>query len=276
MSVPKSRRGGAYIMVLTVTMLLFTLVSVVLSVTTVSRRVTSYYHDHIGLYDLAIAGNEQALLLLRQYFDSSRRAAVSEQAWAQIKSEAHAGIGFVVENGRLRLDTTTYERFKQFFAKEAMRSVITPALDDIFDYEEVRRTPSIPFGKVHRLTWSLDAAIDIGERIVTDSYRAYTDLRPAVNQVYIHTNVRKYIGDVLSHWAIVEATLNWEAYGYRVILINAHTILELELAGVIFPIRPMPGGGLLLILDDFTLTMVESMRVERLRIERWGTPIAET
>jgi len=62
----KSRKGNAYIMVMIATMAMLTLISVVLLVTVSSRDTTARYSNFMGLYDLAIAGNEQVLFLLQQ------------------------------------------------------------------------------------------------------------------------------------------------------------------------------------------------------------------
>ena len=62
----KSNSGGAYIMTLTVAMLLMTLVLSVLTITVNSRRVTERYGYFLGLYDLAVAGNAQVFLALQQ------------------------------------------------------------------------------------------------------------------------------------------------------------------------------------------------------------------
>jgi len=62
----KSRKGNAYIMVMVATMAMLMLISVVLLVTVSSRQTTARYANFTGLYDLAIAGNEQALFLLQQ------------------------------------------------------------------------------------------------------------------------------------------------------------------------------------------------------------------
>ena len=71
----KSRQGGAYIMVLTVAMLLIALVLSVLTVTINSRRVTARYGYFFGLYDLAVAGNEQVFFILRRGLSVYREAA---------------------------------------------------------------------------------------------------------------------------------------------------------------------------------------------------------
>ena len=53
-------------MVLTVSMLVLTLVLTVLTISITSRRVSARYAYFYGLYDLAVAGNEQAYFFIRQ------------------------------------------------------------------------------------------------------------------------------------------------------------------------------------------------------------------
>ena len=62
----KSRKGNAYIIVIIAAMVMLFLVSVVFSITANSRRATARYAHFTGLYDLAVAGNQQALVLLQQ------------------------------------------------------------------------------------------------------------------------------------------------------------------------------------------------------------------
>jgi len=77
----KSQKGNAYILVMMAAMAMLLLVSATLLVTANSRQATARYTHFAGLYDLAVAGNQQALVLLqqggmnnlRQYFTPQRQ-----------------------------------------------------------------------------------------------------------------------------------------------------------------------------------------------------------
>ena len=45
---------------------------VVLTITASSRRITSHYENYYGLYDLAVAGNEQAFFIIERAFSQNR------------------------------------------------------------------------------------------------------------------------------------------------------------------------------------------------------------
>ncbi|MCL2198416.1 MAG: hypothetical protein FWB80_05795 [Defluviitaleaceae bacterium] len=62
----KSTRGGAYILVVMSSLLILTLVLTALTVTATSRNITARYGYFHGMYDLAVAGNEQVFLLMQQ------------------------------------------------------------------------------------------------------------------------------------------------------------------------------------------------------------------
>ena len=58
--------GGAYVFVLTVMLGLFLMITAVIGVTASSRRISGHYIQFAGIYDLALAGNERAFLLLQR------------------------------------------------------------------------------------------------------------------------------------------------------------------------------------------------------------------
>jgi len=60
-----NQRGNAYIFVLVAVLMMTMLAGVALVVTARARQVSSYYIEFAGLYDLAVAGNEQALFSLQ-------------------------------------------------------------------------------------------------------------------------------------------------------------------------------------------------------------------
>jgi hypothetical protein len=75
-----NRRGSAYIFVLAAALLIVLLVTAALTVSIVSRRVTSYYPDFFSLYDLAATGNEQAFLYLYESMEAQERTMAQLQS----------------------------------------------------------------------------------------------------------------------------------------------------------------------------------------------------
>jgi len=246
MPISKTRRGGAYISVLAATMLIIMLAAIVLSVTAVSRRLTARYSDTIGLFDLAVAGNEQAFFLLRQPIDSHKEE-ISYNAWARVVDDPL--LGFTYYYGSLLLDEPTSIIYRQFFIEEAQK-LLSVALGNNFT-------------RVHfdyHLAWGLDTAIDAGEHVIHALYQAETIVSPG-NAFNVTTTTRRNIGDYLSIPIAVQASIIWTASERRAIVLDAHTILTLESNGAIFPFLPGPGENLILFLDEFTLAMVESLRI---------------
>jgi len=64
-TVLRDRRGNAYLFVVVAVLVITLLAGAALAVTASSRRASMYYIEFAGLYELAVAGNEQALFALR-------------------------------------------------------------------------------------------------------------------------------------------------------------------------------------------------------------------
>ena len=246
---PKSRRGGAYITVLTVTMVLLMIAAMVLTVTAVSRRVSASYSDFVGLFDMAVAGNEQAFFLIRQQRDAHSDV-INEQAWQRLMDEVT--IGFVYEDGHLFLDQATSTVYERIYKEVAVSSLLD-AMDNIPGFTGVHF--------FYELRWDLSTIIDIGEVIITDSYSAVTRLVPYAHNFRIYTRVHRYIGNTPSVPVFVESVTYWTASGQREILLDAYTIYDMETDGVVFPVVPNVGEDIILILDEFAFTMLESIRL---------------
>ena len=247
MPIPKSRHGGAYIMVLASTMLMLLIVVLALSVTALSRRVTAHYSYYIGLYDLAVSGNEQALFLLSQIASNDD---IYINAWNRMLNSPDIPITLVHEAVGFSMDGPTAERFGQIFHEE-----IRAALGGVFARAGING---------YRLVWGLDAAIEFDEITISDSYGATTNLLPGSNRFSVSTSIHRYIDDnTHSHAALVEAAIIWAATGYREIGLNANTIASLVYQGAISPYISVTEENMILFLDEFTFTMVESLRVAR-------------
>ena len=246
MSIPKSRHGGAYIMVLAATMLMLLMVVLALSVTTLSRRTTARYSYYMGLYDLAVSGNGQALFLLRQIVSDDD---IYLNAWNRMLNSPDIPISLVNEAVGFSMDGPTAERFGQIF------------------HEEMRRAIGGAFARVrvgeYRLIWGLDATIEFDEITISDSYTAFTHLFIRSDHFLVTTRIHRYINDEPSHYTLVEAAINWDTAGYREIGLDANTIASLMSQGAISSYMPVTAENMILFLDEFMFTMVESLRVAR-------------
>jgi len=238
-------------MVLTITMLIFMLVAIVLSVTTVSRRLTARYSYYIGLYDLAVSGNEQALFLLLQSLEAQKDAIIY-RSWEQVIEEEL--VGFVYYEGGLRLDSDASGYFRQFFIAEAMNE-LNAAWDGMFPHVRLKHR------QIRGFVWNLNASIGTDVLTTEDSYRAITALTPAAANFTVRTRIYRYTGGYPGIPATVRASIIWSDSGYSVIVLDAYTIDALESDGVVFPVAPILGENLILFLDEFTLSMVESLRI---------------
>ena len=233
-------------MVLTAIMLILMLVTVALGVTTASRRATARYAYNVGLFDLAVSGNEQALFLLRQLliplYDN-----VSDQAWTHI---LHGGpIELVLSDDGLRLSEAAGARFEQAFVEGAMA-----ALGNVMG-----TTFSRASGSSYLLYWNFHTTMNVMDYTISNIYRATTTLRPAHDRFVVDTIIRKYVDNVQGFPTEVHASIIWTVSGHKEIALDAHTIDILEANGSVSPVPLSPGTRI--ILDVFTLTMVESLRV---------------
>ena len=79
----KLHDGNAYLMVVIAIMAVLALVSVALIISINSRRITEKYGYYVGLYDLAVAGNEQVLHLMNDYVYSNHLLILPEADFIQ-------------------------------------------------------------------------------------------------------------------------------------------------------------------------------------------------
>jgi len=211
---PKSNRGGAYIMVLAASMIMFLLVVLALSITTLSRRITAQHSHYVGVYDLGASGNQQALFLLRQ-------AANCEELNTRVLNQMLGAN-----------EPLTGESFKENL------------------HAEVIATLGSNFTRIHageyRLSWDFNTTIGFEDVMIYDSFGAITILRPSNNDFFVETRIHKYIEGTRSHYATMQASIIWDVVGYREIQLDGHNIYE---------------ENMIIFLDEFTLTMIESLRI---------------
>jgi hypothetical protein len=62
----KKTRGNAYILVVVASLAVLSISLAALTITATSRNITGQYQNFFGLYDLAVAGNEQAFYAIKR------------------------------------------------------------------------------------------------------------------------------------------------------------------------------------------------------------------
>ncbi|MCL2216764.1 MAG: hypothetical protein FWB91_07055 [Defluviitaleaceae bacterium] len=189
----KSSRGGAYIMTLTVAMLLIALVLSVLTITVNSRRITARYGYFFGLYDLAIAGNEQAFFRMQQ---SLQNYSIAAHSRAQSRT-----LTLIQQNPNAHLarHDSRYYLYPPDFYMELFIAEIMP---------DLRRELHL-----HRHSWGLELDFNIhgSPDNIQDRFQAVTTIENNGGGFYIRTRiyrlegVRPRPGSV----AVVQSQVRW-------------------------------------------------------------------
>jgi len=222
-------------MVLVATMFILMLAAIALTVTTVSRRTTARYFYHVGLFDLAVSGNEQAFFLLNHEWPALRHDAYVQ---ALIHIASMDGM-LAYLHGTVHLTPEGQTVFRDIFA-------------------------NIATGMLHghvpaRLTWSLDANLHTEFGIIRDDYRAITNLAMWGSRFAVDTTVRRYENNVPGTPAVVGASIEWVESGTWIMALDANTSDILMAYEDILLFQPTP--GVTIFLDEFALAMVESLRI---------------
>lgn len=207
-------KGHAYFMVLIATMAMFVSISVVLYITTNSRNVTGRYSDFANRYDLAVAGNEQALFLLRQMFeDEDNRSSIISQAYMQIINP------FLNKEVALTAAALPYMQEK---------------LDQYFDLFGARN-------------WNFAVNVEMPDGVfLQDKFHAITTVSPGTgrNIFIVTTEIAKYVNAVRGHPIKIQAGISWQHPGcsclYFTDILNClddYTLAMVELLRISPPIR---------------------------------------
>jgi len=186
----KSQKGNAYIMVIMVALVILMLASVSLIITASSRRMTARYRYFTGLYDLAVAGNEQALFLLRQGVDTNREL-IRELVQDRVFEDLDSNIVY-------------YNRQFQVMARDIFIEEAAPfAIANLQAYFS-------PYGLNYRRIWGMNVGFVMpGGYIVEDRYQAATIVSTGGQRFAVNTSIIKYTNEVRSHPALVEAGIVW-------------------------------------------------------------------
>jgi len=176
--------GSAHIMVIMIATIVLLLISALLLVTISSRRATERYVNFSGLYDLAVAGNEQALFLLQQGVDAERN---------QITTSV---IELVLENAELNL---IYSNRQFLFANNSFWTFFTQEAN-YFAFQNA--------GGSRNWETRIDFFADDGRHFI-DRYQATTTVTRLGNLFNVSTVISKYIDDEPGHPARVDARIIW-------------------------------------------------------------------
>ena len=185
-----NRKGQAYFMVLIATMAMFVSISAVLIITINSRNTTGRYADFIGRYDLAIAGNEQALFLLRQGFDTNRDSIIN-QVYMQILTAADP----LAEDKDAALTAA---------ALPVMQANLLPYFDG-YMFNDYRRI------------WNFEVSFEMADDLLMqDKFHATTTIETnpsGVGILRVNTVIARYIGKTRGHPIDVRAYITWQHPG---------------------------------------------------------------
>ena len=193
----KHTRGSAYIMVVSVSMAILTMVLAVLLITAASRRVTARYSYFFGLYDLAVLGNQQAFYLLEQgllLHSGTAHAAVQARLLAGIYENPGEYLMYMGDVFAI----VPPERYLNMFVEEiaplmlgGLAGYFTPVG---FDYQRVWR-------------FEIDFATDDVQ--VQDSFWAATTISRVGNGFRIDTEIYKYQNSTPGPRALIRSTAAW-------------------------------------------------------------------
>jgi len=175
----KHKAGNAYIMVMIAAMAVLMVVSVAIIITARSRQVSARYGYYSGLYDLAVAGNQQVLFLLRQ----------------GVQDNIDEIIDTVVE----MTVTADCDVWTQNFISAALPFAIANL-----------ETQFAQYGLRHRLEWGIEISYTLQDGwVLQDSFNAVTTVthRPLIFE--ISTTVAKTSGGTQSPPVIVDAVIVW-------------------------------------------------------------------
>jgi hypothetical protein len=178
-------------MVVVASLMVLTLVLTVLTVTAASRRITARYGYFYGMYDLAVAGNENALFVIKRGLERHREAA-HEAAQARILY----GIFLAPEE-------------YLYICGESGRNYIYPR-GRYFEYflEEVMPFLREEIGEYFPHVWGLNLEID---GVLSDNFQAATTVSfREENNFLVETAIHKNNDGVLTHTVRVQARIVWQ------------------------------------------------------------------
>lgn len=197
-------------------LLLFLMVSAALAVTARSRRVSARYPYYANLYDIAVAGNERALFLMRAEINKQHTALD-----ARIREEIMSGdieSHVLYRNGQFHLaypENGYYSSLYRIYANE----LLTQFLTETFDY--VRGNWTLDYTLTASYTNNGGGLADT-ESSVTDMFHIATTLTTQSDGYIIYSAVDKTVNNETSYPATVEARLVWPTVPHEELFLPAY------------------------------------------------------
>lgn len=193
-------RGGAYILVLVVMLAVFSMMILMLSVTSYERKVTAAYGGYAGLYSMAVSGAENALNVLNNQFrfhqDDFRLEAVE-----RLKTGDKTGM---LEYELLELDDVYGGEF--YLSEDSISDIRTDFLQRVND--------ELSGGDVY----IMESKLDTGNGL----YSTVTEIKPIISGKNIYeliSTVRKSDSGSLS---AAQGYLQWREQSQRIKVIPTY------------------------------------------------------
>ena len=193
------RAGNAYIFVMMIMLTLFLLITSVLGLTASGRRISGHYVRFAGLYNLALAGNERAMLLLRDEV-AYHTHAMSEE----VRQKLHEGNieeHLIYYNGEFLLE----DRFIQLFREEKNRLAA-----DFFANNLNRGFFECAFGNrllLYYFSYNLT--------ISTGTYHVRTAFEPYGSGYRVRTRANKAYDNRLMTDNLVYGVIEWPVFAHQ-------------------------------------------------------------
>jgi len=193
-SVNKQHKGVAYIMVIIAAMAMLMLSATVLLITASSRTVTSRYDHFLGLFDLAVAGNEQALYLLNRGVNTNR-AVIENNITQQILDNTEGSVIF-------------YNR--EFYVANAV------AVNEARPFALTSLQPYfLPMGLNLGRSWEFSVHFSsLNGLNIEDRYQAVTTVSTHAGGFGVSTEISKFGENGFDNPATVEANIVWNISNY--------------------------------------------------------------
>ena len=196
--------GSTYIFVLMVMLTLFLLIIAVMGVTASGRRISGYYVQFAGLYDLALAGNERALFILCQEVRYHSQIII-ERAHHRLYEDGIEN-HLIYRDGEFLLG----DHFLRLF-REEKNEVLVDFLADNFSTGLFRDA----LGQSHTGRY-FSYSLGVG----TGVYDVRTYLfEPRLNSYRVRSTANKFIGGQPGIITAVYGRIEWPAFTHQTVVI---------------------------------------------------------
>jgi len=184
MSRANTQAGSAYITVLAVFLAVLSLVMVPLTLTAISRDITSRYSSFSGIYEMAVAGNESVLF-------------IAKDAASGVLRDAHVLTEFTQTIGA---DGKVFCFHPYDFFCESISETVDARIATVFA-EHFNAGAGGAYG------WEI--GVRISSNNLEDRFVGSTIATKTAHGYLIRTSVRKF-ASALSRVAVVESVITWD------------------------------------------------------------------